>query len=72
MLFSPITVPFRLASAFLHSFHISIKLLMQFPHFIWCLHSMLIHKFISKTAIDVYPLLSGMVYEHASISLKTA
>ena len=50
MLFSPITVPFRLASAFLHSFHISIKLLMQFPHFIWCLHSMLIHKFISKTA----------------------
>ena len=31
-------------------FHISIKLLMQFPHFIWCLHSMLTHKFISKTA----------------------
>ena len=50
MLFLQSLYLFRLASAFLHFFHISIKLLMQFPHFIWCLHSMLIHKFISKTA----------------------
>ena len=51
MLFSPITLPFRLASAFLHSFHISIKLLMQFPHFIWCLHSSFGDKFMYQHAM---------------------
>ena len=47
---SPSTIVFlqRNASSCLPSFHIIIKLLMQFPHFVWGLHSMLIHEFISK------------------------